>query len=174
MHPNAELAARAAVAAQRQDKFWPMHEGLFEAGAPLSRPALERIARSIGLDMNRFKADLDSEVVADAVLRDRKQGEAVELTGTPGIFVNGRRFVSGADFDADLAEWVKLELELATGGAAAPSASPPAPSKPSTSPPAPSKPSVAPAPSASAEGIAASPAAKPSPAPAKPAASAPR
>jgi protein-disulfide isomerase len=121
IHENANTAARAAVAAQRQNKFWEMHEGLFTKDPPLALPVLERIAKGIdGLDFDKWKSALESEAVADVVAQDKKQGEAVELTGTPTIFINGRRFLSAAgDQPADFAAWIQLELELvgASGGA---------------------------------------------------------
>jgi len=138
IHENAEKAARAAVAAQRQGKFWEMHQGLFDKEPPLNPPVLERIAKNVNLDLSVWKADLDSEAVADVVARDRKQGEEVELTGTPTIFINGRRFVSAGEQQADLLDWVSLELELlgVSDGAQkpAPTQKPPAP-PPSTAPP---------------------------------------
>ncbi len=113
VHENAEKAARAAVAADLQGKFWQMHDALFKKEPPLSVPALERLAKGIdGLDYDKWKADLESEKVADAVARDRKQGEKVELTGTPTIFINGRRFLSAGDQQADFMDWIALELEL--------------------------------------------------------------
>jgi predicted DsbA family dithiol-disulfide isomerase len=116
IHPNAETAARAAVAAQKQGKFWAMHRALFESqDRGLDRVAIERIARETGVDMKQFSKDLDSESVADIVARDRKQGEAVDLSGTPTIYINGRLFKPGPDFGEELLEWVKLEIMLVTG-----------------------------------------------------------
>lgn len=160
IHENAEKAARAAVAAQRQGKFWEMHQGLFDKEPPLNLPVLERIAKSANLDMNAWKADLDSEAVADVVARDRKLGEQVELTGTPTIFINGRRFVSAGEQQADLMEWIGLELELlgAADAAQKPAAKLPAANSapaaststgPGPAPAAPLAPSTPSAPSAS-------------------------
>jgi protein-disulfide isomerase len=149
MHPNAEIAARAAVAAQGQGKFWKMHAGLFAADPPLTRPTIDAVARQAGLDMQRFVKDLESEETADAVARDRKQGEAAELTGTPTVFVNGRRFVSLTEFDADLRDWVELELEIATGQKPAPVA-PTGASAAAAPPPSGSAADPMPAPSGSA------------------------
>jgi protein-disulfide isomerase len=141
IHENAEKAARAAVAAQRQGKFWEMHAGLFDKEPPLGMPVIERIAKSIDLDVERWKTDLESEAVADAVARDRKQGEKVELTGTPTIFINGRRFLSAGDQEADFMDWIKLELELA--GASSKSARPQKPSPASKKPSASAAPAKA-------------------------------
>lgn len=112
IHPNAEKAARAAMAAHRQDKFWEMHDALFSADPPLTKERMEQLAKSIGLDMKQFDQDLRSEEVADAVARDRKQGEVVRLRATPTLFINGRQFHHGTDLGAELDEWVALEQEM--------------------------------------------------------------
>jgi protein-disulfide isomerase len=133
MHENAEKAARAAIAAGRQNKFWEMHQALFENQQKLDSETVQALAKGIGLDMKRFLADWDSEAVADAVTRDRKQGEALGLRSTPSIFINGRLFTASGDLAEDLESWIALELELVSGAphqapkaeAAAPSASAP-------------------------------------------------
>jgi protein-disulfide isomerase len=129
IHPNAEKAARAAVAAFRQDRFWDMHRELFQNQLKLDPAFMEQAAKSLGLDMKRFVQDRDAETTADAVARDRKQGEALQLSGTPSIFINGRPFGSSADLAEDLEQWVALELEL-TGGAPAAKAPEAAPAPP--------------------------------------------
>jgi protein-disulfide isomerase len=114
-HKNAEIAARAALAAHKQNKFWQMHHELFaQQTKGLDEPNLKRIAQSIGLDMKRFEQDMGSEAIADAVSADRKQGSAFDLQGTPTIYVNGRYFdLSQFDLNTDLEDWIKLEVELA-------------------------------------------------------------
>jgi predicted DsbA family dithiol-disulfide isomerase len=154
MHPNAEKAARAAVAAMRQGKFWELHAVLFKNQTALGVENVEKLAQGIGLDMARFRQDRDSEATADFVAKNRKQGEALELTGTPSVFINGRKFSSSGENQAqDFEDWINLELELTGAGSApAASAAPPA----SVSPPASAAP---PAPSGSAAKAAALPAA---------------
>jgi protein-disulfide isomerase len=113
IHEHAESAARAAVAADQQGKFWQMHKGLFSTDPPLTKATMERIAAGVdGLDLAQWKTAFESEKVADVVARDRKQGDEVKLTGTPTLFINGRRFSSTGDQQADLEAWVALELEL--------------------------------------------------------------
>lgn len=128
MHPNAEKAARAAVAAQRQGKFWELHGALFDNQDKLDPAKIEQLAKGVGLEMPRFAQDRDSESTADFVARDRKQGEALELKSTPSLFINGRLFPPTPDFAEELEEWVKLEIELAGGTRPASSPTPPAPS----------------------------------------------
>ena len=119
MHQNAEKAARASVAAMRQGKFWEMHKVLFENQTQLSIDNIEKLAQSIGLDLAKFRQDRDSEATADFVAKNRKQGEALNLTGTPSIFINGRKFEGSGEPKQDLDEWIGLELEL-QGAADAP------------------------------------------------------
>jgi protein-disulfide isomerase len=116
MHQNAEKAARVAVAAMKQGKFWEMHHALFENQTALSSENMEKLAQGIGLDMARFRQDRDSEATADFVAKNRKQGEALNLSGTPSIFINGRKFGNGGgEPKQDLEEWIELELELQGG-----------------------------------------------------------
>lgn len=154
IHPNAEKAARSAVAAQRQGKFWEMHGALFDNQEKLDEANVEKLAKQIGLDAARFAKDRDSEATADVVARDRKLGEQLAIQSTPSLFINGRPFPATRDFEEDLQDWVALEIELngAAPPAAPPSAAPPAASAaPSAKVPASAQPPTekAPAPKAS-------------------------
>jgi len=91
-HVRAMPAARAAVAAGRQGKFWEMHDMLFEHQSALEDEDLERYAREIGLDVDRFRADLASPEVQRSIDADKAEGRRVGVQGTPTIFVNGRQF----------------------------------------------------------------------------------
>lgn len=133
-HEHAEEAARAAMAADMQGKFWEMHQAIFAAPA-LTDTAFLQMAGDLKLDVEKFKKDLSSEAIADAVSRDRKLGEQVKLTGTPTIFINGRRFAASADLKTGLEEWVSLERKLL--GAPSPQKS--APAAPVVAPVEPSK-----------------------------------
>jgi predicted DsbA family dithiol-disulfide isomerase len=133
-HKNSELAARAAMAARQQNKFWEMHEKLFAQGKDLDETAIKRIAQAVGLDMKRFSEDFDSEKVADAVAADRKQANALQLEGTPTIYINGRHFdLRQFDITQDLDDWIQLELELR--GGAPPAPAPAAPTGSAAAPP---------------------------------------
>lgn len=91
-HPHAMPAARAAVAAGNQDHFWEMHDLLFEHQQQLEQEHLERYAEQLGLDMVRFRADLDSSETQARVEADKEDGRRHGVEGTPSFFVNGRRF----------------------------------------------------------------------------------
>ncbi len=93
MHANGRLAAKAAAAAQAQGKFWPMHDAMFAHQTALDRAGLESYAAAAGLDMDRFHKDMDDAATSARVSGDAKDGEALGVTGTPTLFVNGRRLV---------------------------------------------------------------------------------
>jgi protein-disulfide isomerase len=98
-HDKAHLAAEAALAANEQGKFWPMHDKLFENQQALDRPSLEKYAQDLGLNMARFKTALDSGKFKDKVDQDAKEGAAVGATGTPTFFINGNRLVGAQPAD---------------------------------------------------------------------------
>lgn len=123
-HVHGESAARAAVAAGNQGKFWEMHHALFEHQDALEPRDIEKYAKDLGLDLAKFKADWAAEATADKVARDHKQGDALGVTGTPAIFINGREYdIAKFDLGDDLQDWVRLEVELA-GGSAQPAPAP--------------------------------------------------
>ncbi|MGA2740000.1 MAG: thioredoxin domain-containing protein [Bryobacteraceae bacterium] len=92
MHSQAALAASAAVAAQRQDKFWQMHDALFASHNDLSRPTILALASALGLDMKRFEADIDSQEVRKAVAHDQEDGSNVGVMATPTLFIDGQHY----------------------------------------------------------------------------------
>jgi protein-disulfide isomerase len=116
-HEHAERAARAALAAGKQGKFWELHGLMFEATrkeVKLSPQTIDSLAKQAGLDPKRFADDLASPEIAEAVARDRKQADALGLEGTPLIYINGRHFdLDYFDLRDDLEAWIVLEAELA-------------------------------------------------------------
>ncbi len=100
VHPHAELAARAAVAADLQGRFWEMHDMLFHNQDQLEYEDLAGYAAAIGLDVERFLRDLASERVAARIRADVADAEASGARGTPTFFVNGRRHVGPYDAES--------------------------------------------------------------------------
>jgi protein-disulfide isomerase len=96
-HSQAALAAEAAIAANKQGKFWPMHDALFAHRRDLSRPSILAIAGSLGLDMKRFQADLDSVDTKKTVAQDVEDGDRAGVEGTPSLFINGRKYNGALD-----------------------------------------------------------------------------
>lgn len=90
MHKMAQPAALAALAAQDQGKFWPMHDALF-ALEKLDLETINGAARKIGLDMKKFKKDLGSQNTRERLTKDLVDADRAGVRGTPTLFINGRR-----------------------------------------------------------------------------------
>src|SRR6267143_1491718 len=100
MHPDAPYAAKASIAAQRQGKFWQMHDKLFEASAShqpdaLKQDKVDAMARDLGLDLERYQRDVSSPETEKVIRDDQAQAAKLGAGGTPHFFINGAR-VSGA------------------------------------------------------------------------------
>lgn len=135
-HQYGEKLARSARAAQQQGKFWEMYGALFDNQERISPAVVDELARGMGLDLAKFQKDAESEAVADAVSRDRKQGERLDIQSTPTLFINGRLFPATPDLAEDLDDWLTLEVELTS------ERSPQAPRPASSAAPATSAPAV--------------------------------
>ena len=105
VHPHAELAARAAVSADRQGRFWEMHDLLFAHQDKLELEDLIGYAAKLELDVDRFMDDLNSPEVDSRVRSDVASAEASGARGTPTFFVGDRRHTGPWD-----AETIALEL----------------------------------------------------------------
>lgn len=112
MHPDAAEGAKAAVAAQRQGRFWAMHDRLFADRTAMKEGDLKAHAEALGLDADKFAADLADPEVAAKVEADQAQGRALGVKGTPTLFVNGVR-IGGAPKPDVLRELVDAERQLA-------------------------------------------------------------
>jgi protein-disulfide isomerase len=100
MHSQAALAAEAALAAQRQGKFWQLHDAMYADRTHLSRQNILAMAGKIGLDVSRFQQDWDSPAIKQALAKEQRQGDEAGVNGTPTIFIDGQRF-NGPSLDLD-------------------------------------------------------------------------
>jgi protein-disulfide isomerase len=104
IHPNAMPAARAAEAARRQDKFWEMHDMLFEkqkewSGQSDATETFVSYAQSIGLDIDRFKKDLEDSSVGVDVKTDQALGDRDKVQGTPTFILNGEKLANPSNYE---------------------------------------------------------------------------
>lgn len=106
MHPHSEIAARAAIAAQDQGKFWEMHHELFANGQHLEPADLDSYAKAIGLDMARFQADMSSPATKARLDADKKLADDLGVKGTPTIYIDGREYDAKIDID----DWIDQEI----------------------------------------------------------------
>ncbi len=96
MHEHALLAAQAAEAAglQGEDKFWAMHDKLYEDQTTWTQakdlvPVFVDYGKQIGLNPDQFMKDLNGEKVAQRIFQDGKRSHALGIKSTPSFFVNG-------------------------------------------------------------------------------------
>ncbi|MCB9729516.1 MAG: thioredoxin domain-containing protein [Deltaproteobacteria bacterium] len=88
-HPHALAAAHAALAAQRQGRFWEMSEAMFDNQERLSDDVIKELARQVGLDMQRFETDLKDPELDAILARDEAEADAAKVDGTPSIYLDG-------------------------------------------------------------------------------------
>ena len=89
-HKFATPAALAALAAEKQGKFWPFHDQLFENYNKLNDQKIKEIAAALELDLVQFEADRTDPALVARVRGDTQDGRTAGVRGTPTIFVNGR------------------------------------------------------------------------------------
>lgn len=111
MHPQAKPAAIAALAAGAQGKFWEMHDLLFKNQGEIGKPdTFTKFASQIGLDVEKFKKDMENPEYGKMVEADMAQAEGLGIQGTPGFVVNGVQ-VTGAQpvsvFQEIINRWLK-------------------------------------------------------------------
>ena len=90
-HKFAWPAAIAALAANKQGKFWELHDQLYENYNRLSDQKIREIAQQVGLDMEKFDKDMKAPELKAIVERDFQEGARIGVRGIPTIFVNGRQ-----------------------------------------------------------------------------------
>lgn len=86
----ARPVALASMAANDQGKFWEYHDRLF-AESKIDSASIDKIAADLGLDMDQFKKDINSPRLQQVVAGDVKDAGRLGVTGTPTVFINGRK-----------------------------------------------------------------------------------
>jgi protein-disulfide isomerase len=102
-HPHAEHAAEAAEAAGAQDRFWEMHDLLYENQTALEDEDLAQYASALGLDAKRLIREVLAGAHAARVREDFRGGARNGVNGTPSFFINGVRYDGAPDVEALLA-----------------------------------------------------------------------
>jgi protein-disulfide isomerase len=106
-HPNALVAAQASEAAAAQGKFWEMYKLLY-AGQDMWATLSDSAARDVfagyagmaGLDAAKFKTDIDSDAGKQLIQAELAEGEALGISYTPTIFVNGKAIDNPQSYEA--------------------------------------------------------------------------
>ena len=108
-HTNARLAADAAAAAQKQGKFWPYNDKVWVNSDGLTPAVLEKIAKEVGLDVTRWRGDMNAEETKGHVTQDKTDGVALHVNSTPTIYINGRKYTGRHDIES-ISDWIDEEL----------------------------------------------------------------
>lgn len=119
IHPNALAASTAAEAAGLQDKFWEMHDALYENQTGWSDIEASKrtdifagYAEDIGLDVEKFKSDLSDPKIAAKISRDRAFGQKLSVSGTPTLYIDDQLLTSEETSDVIQAKGEKLMSKL--------------------------------------------------------------
>ncbi len=91
IHKFARKAAVAALAADRQGKFWSFHDELFKNFKKLNEEKIEEIASKLKLNKAQFEKDRKDPLLREKVEHDYKEGVEMNISGVPTVFVNGRK-----------------------------------------------------------------------------------
>ncbi len=100
-HPNARPAAKLALAAQEQGKYYPMFELLLQSGADVSEAKVKEYAKTLNLNYDRLMKDLKSHEAEyeKIIVEDMQLAERVDVHGTPTFYINGKK-TSARDFNS--------------------------------------------------------------------------
>jgi len=114
---ESRAAANAARAAAAQGKFWEFHDAMYSDQQPpnsgrLTTEYLTGVAKTLGLDVTRFAADMTSPETDKAVTKDFGEGQAIGVTGTPAFLVNGQP-IFGAQPTAEFAAVIEQAAKSA-------------------------------------------------------------
>lgn len=90
-HKYAETAARAALAADKQGKFWEFHDKLFQNANQLNDEKVREIAKALNLNVEQFEKDWQAGETLTKVQSDIEQGRQIGVRGVPAVFINGRQ-----------------------------------------------------------------------------------
>ncbi len=107
-HRFAEKAALAALAADKQGKFWEFHSRLFADQAGLNDARIQEIAKEVGLNLDQFNQDLGDPRLKSLLEREITQARQADIRGVPALFINGK-FLAQRSLQ-DLQQAVENEL----------------------------------------------------------------
>lgn len=115
IHPNAFLGSRAAEAAGKQNKFFEMHDILYEnqetwSASQNPTPILESYATQLGLNLDQFKSDMNSSSVAATINADAKAAQALGATSTPTFVINDKKIDKNPQSLEDFKKLIDDEL----------------------------------------------------------------
>lgn len=85
--PDSEFAAKAAMAAAKQGKYWALHQALFSNQGHVDQAVVEKLAKSVGIDVAKMKADMADKAIADNLDKTQSLATSLQFSGTPGFLI---------------------------------------------------------------------------------------
>ncbi len=103
IHPTAAISAQAAEAAGKQGKYWEMHDLLFQnqtvwENQPTARDMFASYAQQIGLNVDQFRKDMDSQEIQNLVASEYQQDLNMRLDHTPTMFIDGKEITTPSNY----------------------------------------------------------------------------
>jgi protein-disulfide isomerase len=119
-HKNALAAAQAAEAARLQDRFWQMHDLIYDnqnvwKDQEDPRPTFTKYARDLGLDLKRFARDLDGPEVQQRIAEDKQRADSLGIEGTPTVLIEGRQLKAEVTTPEGIRRGIDLMLARKAG-----------------------------------------------------------
>ena len=87
---DSEYAARAAIAAIKQGKYWDLHMAMFKHEGKITKDSVDEIAAGLGLKMDQLKKDMEDPATAEILVRNRNLAESLAINGTPAFIIDDR------------------------------------------------------------------------------------
>ena len=119
-HKNALAAAQAAEAARLQNRFWQMHDLIYDnqnvwKDQEDPRPTFTKYARALGLDLQRFARDLNGPEVQQRIAEDKQRADSLGIQGTPTVLVEGRQLKPEVTTPEGIRKGIDLMLSRKAG-----------------------------------------------------------
>jgi protein-disulfide isomerase len=112
VHPYALAAAEIAEASGLQNKFWEMHDYIFEHQRLLSLEALPRFAEQLQLNMQKINSGVHSLLVKNKIEEDFRSGIRSDVNGTPTFYINGERYDGETSHDGMMQALLQRNLSV--------------------------------------------------------------
>jgi protein-disulfide isomerase len=98
------ISAQAAYAASLQGKFWEMHDIIYEnqdswSDSTQPKTIFTDYAKKIGLNLNKFNSDIDSDSTKKFVSDEQNKGLDLGISGTPTLFLNGKQIQNPTSYE---------------------------------------------------------------------------
>jgi protein-disulfide isomerase len=126
IHPNAKAAAAAAESAGLQGKYWEMHDKIYQGQSDWSdlnesdrTDYFANLAKSLSLDISKFKSDMGSAAVSAKIDYDLALGQKANVQGTPTVFLDGKQ-MDATTYGDDTKFKDTINVELKKSGVALP------------------------------------------------------